>query len=288
MLNEDKKSIIDKNYFLNKRHDARKKNKFLRTKHRLFLFSIFLALVCIGLFYFLTDFSNIYKINVKNNIYYKEADILNKANINTDNKFLLVNSKAIEKRLKEDPLIKECEVIKSDGKLITIDIKEEKAYGYALEDNKNVLLLLNDGRLEINEDNTYLIEKVPLIEGFTTEQLQKIAKGFESVEPEIIDEISEIHRYPFSYDENMMEVIMRDGNYVFVSSFGLKLLDRYYAISSGLELTSSGACIYLDEVTNSGYTSNCPREEPVVTNPVEDNNNVDDDINNIDDDNVEE
>ena len=72
------------------------------------------------------------------------------------------------------------------------------------------------------------------------------------------DEISEIHRYPFSYDENMLEVIMRDGNYLYLSYYSLSMLNEYYTIASGITVTEDKACIFLDEMTNSGYTSECP------------------------------
>ena len=69
---------------------------------------------------------------------------------------------------------------------------------------------------------------------------------------------SEVHSYPFSYDERMMEFIMRSGNYVYVSSYGLALLNNYHSIESSLSTEEDHVCIFLDEVTNSGYTSACP------------------------------
>ena len=279
MLEERKKEILDKNYYLNKRHDTRKKNSFLRRKHQSFLLAIFLSLVLIGLIYFLNSWSNVYSISVKGNIYYTDEDIITKSNLSTNDKFLLVSTSKARKLLLQDPLIKNCNITKNDDRLIIIDVEEEKAYGYAYEDFENVLLLENDERIILDNNNTYLIAKVPLISGFTKEQLSLVANGFKDVDASIINEISEIHRYPFTYDENMLEVIMRDGNYVFVSSFGLKLLDNYYSISSGLQLDKSGACIYLDEVTNSGYTSRCPWQEEIVV--------VEDIIEDIDDEDIE-
>ena len=269
MLEERKKEILDKNYYLNKRHDTRKKNQFLRIKHRSFLVAIFLSIVLIGLVYFLGPWSNVYSISVKGNKYYTNEDILKKSNLSTNDKFLLAPISKAKKLLLNDPLIKSANVTRNDNKLITIEVEENKIYGYAYEDYESVLLLDDNQRIVLDNDNNYLITKVPLVSGFTKEQLELVAKGFENVDASIINEISEIHRYPFSYDQNMLEVIMRDGNYVFVSSFGLKLLDNYYSISSGLQLDKSGACIYLDEVTNSGYTSRCPWQEEIEPTPVE-------------------
>ena len=59
----------------------------------------------------------------------------------------------------------------------------------------------------------------------------------------------------------MMEVIMRDGNYCFVSWTGLEMLDKYYLIVSGIDTSTNKACIFLDELTNSGYIGICPWQE---------------------------
>ena len=59
-----------------------------------------------------------------------------------------------------------------------------------------------------------------------------------------------------------------------VFTFDLELLDRYYAISSSLNLSSSGTCIYLDKSAEQGFgfTSLCPWEtEEINDTVIEDN-----------------
>ena len=74
----------------------------------------------------------------------------------------------------------------------------------------------------------------------------------------MIKQISEIHKYPVSYDDKQMEVIMKDGNYCFMSYLALDLLENYYAVSSSIDKTKGYACIYFDDFTNSAYASICP------------------------------
>ena len=118
--------------------------------------------------------------------------------------------------------------------------------------------MINDEKEEVNDENIYLIYNVPLIEGYTKEELKEIERGFENTSIEVIKQISEIHKYPVSYDDKQMEVIMKDGNYCFMSYLGLSLLENYYAVSSSIDKTKGHACIYFDEFTNSAYTSICP------------------------------
>ena len=123
------------------------------------------------------------------------------------------------------------------------------------------ILLINGDKVLIDDNNIYLIAKIPLLEGYNNDQINQILRGFKAIDYNTINEISEIHRYPFSYDENMMEVIMRDGNYCFVSWTGLEMLDKYYLIVSGIDTSTNKACIFLDELTNSGYIGICPWQE---------------------------
>ena len=101
----------------------------------------------------------------------------------------------------------------------------------------------NDDSIEIDISNVYLSAYVPLIEGYSMEELANVKYYLLKLDDKLINEISEIHRYPFSYDANMMEVIMRDGNYVFVSPIGAKMLENYYDIISSLGLSNDEICI---------------------------------------------
>ena len=261
MLEENKKEILEENYYLNKRKDARKKSKFSKAKNVYFTIGIILGLLIIGTVYYFSDYSKVFHINVEGNIYTSSEDILKLSGISEESRFLLVNTDKVEKKIKGNPLIKECHVDKLDERLIRISVEEYKMIGYMYELSDAVIILENDERIKLTNDNMYLINKIPLIEGYTSEQLSGVIKGFKDIDYKVIDEISEIHRYPFSYDENMMELVMRDGNTAFVSSSGLRMLNSYYSIVSSIDRSNGKACIYLDELTNSGYISKCPWEQ---------------------------
>ena len=278
MLEESRKKILDRNYLLNKRKDAHRKTVFTAIKNSCFLIGIFLGMLAVIAIYFISSYSDVYHVTVEGNAYLKDSDIINISGIKKNSKYLLVFPSSKERKLVNSPYIEEAKVELLDDRLVKISVKEVKQIAYIYEDNTSKILLANGERIDLTGDNYYLIEKLPLLEGYTKDQISEILRGFKQIGYETINEISEIHRYPFSYDENMMEVIMKDGNYCFVSWTGLGMLEEYYKIVSGLDSSIGNVCIYLDELTRSGYTSICPwqevAEETVETSEITENSEV--------------
>lgn len=260
MLEENQKDILDRNYLLNKRSDARKKNRFLRHSHLNLMLGCLLGFLIVVGIYFFSDFSKIYRIVVEGNHYLSDEDIIELSKIDEDTRYLSLLSNQYAKRIEKSPYVKNCSIELLDNRLVRINVVENQILGYYLHDGKSYLLMENDDSIEIDISNVYLSAYVPLIEGYSMEELANVKYYLLKLDDKLINEISEIHRYPFSYDANMMEVIMRDGNYVFVSPIGAKMLENYYDIISSLGLSNDEICIYLDEVSNSGYVSACPWE----------------------------
>lgn len=259
MLNNERKDVLADNYFLNKVKDGRKKIKFDKDGTVVFIFSFILSIVIIITLYAISPYSKTNEIIVTGNHYLKSEDIIVKANLNKY--FLLTNPKIKQKELENDPLIDTATITMLNDNVVTIEINETKQIGYIYEDNESKLLLINDERISLTKDNMYLISKVPLISGYSKDELVKIEKGFENVDYKTINEISEIHKYPVSYDDVQMEVIMRDGNYCFMSATGLHLLENYYSIASAIDSSKGYACAYFDDLTNSAYISTCPWQQ---------------------------
>lgn len=269
MLDKDTKDILDENDFLNNRKDNVKISKFTKSKHRLFFVSIFIGLAIVIGLYFLSSYSNVYHVVVNGNIYYSDEEIRQISGIDETSKFLLINNKDVKTILEEDVLIKEASVEKLDGNVINITVEEHKIIGYISEEGTTYLLLTSDGRIEVNKDNMHLISQVPLIVDFDADGLLAIEKGFSKIDASLISEISEIHHYPFSYDQNMMELIMSDGNYCFISASGLEMLSQYYNVISNLNSDEGKRCFIVDEVSNTYQDRACPwekKDEVIVEN----------------------
>ena len=268
MLKDNKQDILANNYFLNKVKDGRKKIRFDKDGSIVFIVAFIVSLILIVFLYMISPFSKIYEINVSGNHYLKDEDVIEKANLSQY--FLLTMPNIKADSLKKDTLIDDVTITMLNNNTVSIDVKEVKQIGYIYEDNEPKLLLVNDDRISITKDNMYLINKIPLIVGYTKDELTKIEKGFEDVDYKVINEISEIHKYPISYDNVQMEVIMRDGNYCFMSSSSLKLLENYYSISSAIDSSKGYACAYFDDLTNSAYISTCPWQSEVEPEEISD------------------
>lgn len=263
--NKNKKELFENNYLLNDINNKNKIIKFAKDKLVIYILAVIFSIVIIGALYFISPYSKTFKVVVNGNYYLKDEEIIDKANLS--DYFLLSFPNRTKNILKKDPLIEDADVHLLNGNIVSIEVKEVKQIGYIYEDNESKLLLVNDERISLTRDNMYLIEKVPLIVGYSKEELIEIEKGFLDVEPETINEISEIHKFPTSYDNIQMEIIMRDGNYCFLSSYGINLLENYYMVASSIDSSKGNVCAYFDEITNSAYISSCPWQ--IDTSPEE-------------------
>ena len=269
MLNE-KEQILEENDFLNERINIKNNIMKERIKKRYFFISVFISLFVISLIYLLSDSSRIYRIVVSGNVYLSDEKIIEISGISTNDRYIFVNSGNVENKIKDNPIIDNCEVEVCKNRLVKISIVEKKIIGYSYEDENNVLILEDDSRVILKKEDLYLIEKVPLIEGFTKDSIILIEKNLKDVDYRTINEISEIHYYPALRFQNH-ELIMRDGNYIFTSVYGLPLINRYYEMESSY--TSEGnKCYYIEDISGNAYTSACPWQEEVVK---EETNDID-------------
>ena len=256
---DEKEKLLKKNSLFSLRKKRKKATAYEKAKVLCCTVAVFLSLTIIGLIYFISDVSNIYHIDVRGNYYLSDKDILTLSGLDRDSKYLFTIPFVIEKRIKENNIIEECKVSLLDNRLVRIEVQEKKIIGYALENGLYVLVLNNGERSGLNNDNLYLISKVPLIEGFDDEELRQIEKRLGECDREVIDQISEIHKYPQLKYQNL-ELVMVDGNYIFTSIYGLNILEKYYDIESSY-VSDRKQCYYFEDISGNAYTSACPWEE---------------------------
>ena len=256
---EDRKKLLDRNTLFNIRRNRKKLTAYEKAKNLYFLLSVFLSLLIVALFYFLSDFSNIYRITVTGNNHLDKSSVITSSGLSDRSKYLFTMPILVEKRVKENPLIEEAKVELLDHRVVQINIIEKKIVGYVLE-AENIFLLTNkDEKISLDKENLALISKVPLIVGFAGEDLIRLEKNLDKCDQKMIDEISEIHNYPDLKYQNV-ELIMQDGNYIFTSVFGLDILDNYFDIRSSY-LSDRKDCYYFEDISGNAYTSACPWEE---------------------------
>jgi len=254
LLEDRRDDIINNTDFYNSRRNAVIWARFKKCQKLLFVIGSIISIFIIIFLYFHSSNSNILKITIEGNYYYTEEIILKLAKFNQDDKFVLVNTSEIKDNIAKDCLFDSITITKENNNEIKIVVSEKYILGYIYEDGLPYLLLEDDSRIIIDEERLYLIAYVPLIEGYSKNGLLQIEKGLKKVDRDILEKVSEIHCYPFSYDEYMMEVIMDDGNYIFSSANDFKnlTLSYYYEAIYNLKSTTK-VCLYLN-VTNSNVT----------------------------------
>ena len=255
MLNDSKK-ILNENQFLNDRKNAKLIHSYNRAKRIYLLLSVLFCLAVIATIYLLLDVSNIYRISVDGNIYLKDEDIIVLSGLSTNNKYIFTNTKNVESKILANPIVSSCKVELSENRLVKIEVNEKKIIGYGQQEGKNLLFMADGSSIELNKENLYLIGYVPLIEGFTTDDIILIGKQLSDVDYKMINQISEMHYYPDLKFQNH-EIIMRDGNYIFTSVYGLNLLNKYYSMVSSFE-NNKQRCYYVEDISGNAYTSACP------------------------------
>ena len=258
---ENNNQITDTNTFINKRKQDKMDSQKRKSIFKRVLLISFICLIISAIAYFLSDISNVKTIEVSGNVYIKDEDIIALSELSNDSKYLLSFTNSIEDKITSHELIKSCTVEKLEDRLLKINVVEKKIIGYAYENNENVLILDDDSRMALDKSNLYLIEKVPLIEGFSKEDIVLIIKELDDVDYKMINEISEIHCFPVLKYQNV-ELIMRDGNYIFTSAYGLNLLNKYYDIDSSVS-TQRNNCYYFEDISGNAYMSACPWEKVI-------------------------
>lgn len=257
---KEQKSAVDEVF------DRRKRIKadfsFRKAKPFLFIASLLVGFIIIALVYFFSPSSKVKAISVQGNFYLESSYIKDLSELTLEDRYYFVFDYFVEKKIAKSEMIKSVTVSHLEQGVIEIVIVEEEPYGYRYGE-KGEILLKSGKSIELKSEYLDIIADVPYVEGFDTEELLiRLAKGFQPVDRSMIALMSEITRYPMSYDENTLQIFMHDGNYFFTSFYAIETINVYQQIVSDLE--EKGKCIYSDDGLKVAFTSVCPWDQVVV------------------------
>ena len=224
-----------------------RRRRTIRRRHRLHLI-IALGIVLLILLYFASDLSKVRSLRVEGNRFYSDEQICEMAGAGYDTRYLLRPAFLMENALKGGSLIEDVQVEKSWNGDIRIKVEEKHVIGYLVQEDAYVLLCSSGEQITLQEDEIGSIVNYPLLNGFSDEQLDSIAQAFDEVSEEVgaelIERISEILPYETSFNQNMMKIVMRDGNTLYGSYDSVGLLQIYQAALEQLE--GKNVCFYMD------------------------------------------
>lgn len=251
-LNDKKDGVA---LVLAKQH-AIKQAKIKKRNKRRFISTIIVTFLIISSYLYLTSsVARINYISITGNYYHDKNDIMMIANIKANDYWLITYPGLIKTKLTSDPMINDAEILKANDRNLQINIKEERLLAYLYTD-KAYFVIENGELLEMNESKQWLIQELPLLVGFTNEDIKTYVDALGAINDETRANITEIHHYATSFDENMLKIIMIDGNKVYTSLSAISSVNNYFAIVKVLKVTNS--CIYIDENSKTAYSSECP------------------------------
>ena len=235
-------------------HAEKKKKR--RTQRKIIKIVFFISLILLVWAYLTSDISKVKSLVVTGNNLYSDEKILEMSHLDYDSSFILNPGFLIAHKLEKDPLINKVTVSKNLQNGIVIHVDEEKIVGY-LNNDKKQLLIAGSQIVEFDEWPMIDYTKTPVIGKFTDEQYKALDEAFSEVDKEIIFMISEIEPYKTSYDPNMAQLIMTDGNRISTSMEGINLINRYKEVLKSLQ--GSHVCLYLEEISGTIFkeTDDC-------------------------------
>lgn len=212
----------------------KKYKKHIRFK-RLIVFIIVFLILSFFAYKILTK--KIDYIQINKTKYFTEQEILDILNIKDYNSFISINTFKLEKKLKNQSIIKDCKVTKDLFKL-KIEIEEYKVLWYYIDKD---MYMIETGDL-IKSDRNIMVPSIK--ECLEEKQQKKFIKAFNSYSDDIIEKISEITYSPTNLDSKRYLFYMNDQNYVYINTSKLDTLNKYNDIV--LELEGHKGILYLD------------------------------------------
>lgn len=241
------------------KRNAKLTNAYYHIKKRMVIIAYLLVTVVLSLIYLISPISKTPDIIVNGNHYLSDIYALRLVKEYTSEWMLLNIPPLIEYNLSTSVWIESASVSILDNGALKVDIVEKQPLGYYMNEMDEPYVLFVDGSTTaLNSYTTDILSSIPLIHDFPLDAMADLADAFESVSSSMIESMAEIVRLSTSYDENMIQILMADGNYFIGSRFSMETLNRYLDIVNNLE--GNGHCVYSTDSAQVAYTSRCPWE----------------------------
>lgn len=211
-------------------------------KQKLKISSLLIFIVVGVLLYFLVKAVLSFKIQniyITGTVYLTDEYIISEAGIVDYPSYVKTISPVVERKLRDNPYIKNVDVRKSFLGVFNIKIEESKVLFYREYDKKYVL----DTGEEL-DSLLYNLSPVRLINYIPDLTYEKFFEKFSLVDEDIQDKISQIKYDPSEYDDSRFLLYMIDGNYVYLTISKFDSINYYNEIYPTLE--GKKGTLYLD------------------------------------------
>lgn len=244
-------------YVKQKEEERRKeREKIRRRKIRMvFLRGLLVIAVVFGI-YLCLDVSKVREVIFTGNPYLSEDYLAKLAGVSADSRMPFVVPTYISARMESNPLIEKAEVVADTDRTVRIELTMKKALAYYFRNDVPYIILDNGDELKLEQEYYTAMSSIPFIRDFETEeQRANLIRGLSRLDSQILSGIAEIWPFVETYDPYMYRFVMADGNEVFMSKDGIKLMASYYGIAANVG--SRKVCLMINESTNNAYTRSC-------------------------------
>ncbi len=239
-----------------KHNRQQKQTKRFKQQRKRLIIVLFITLLAI--IYVASPLSRINSINISGLNHLERQAFLFEAKLKLDDFILLQPKWLILKNLKHNDLIEQVKVKKNYWTgTINLEVTEKQLFGWRYDHDLPYLILKDNTMLELTGEKLKLLPELIYIQGFMSEELQtRLVEAFNQLQPEILAYMTDILQISVSYDDNLIQILMRDKNQVFTSFQTVDVLNYYFDLVSALK--AQAACIFIDEITRLPFTSACP------------------------------
>ncbi len=247
---------------------VKKTKRKLSKKGILFInLTLFFSIACFTLYY-MSDLARIRSIKITNNEFVSENYIKSILNFDINDSLITLFPKFKEIKLKENKLFDDVKISVVENNCVVVSIKENRIVGHFIKDNKTSFIL-GDGTI-IDFQAKYIdnLALIPLFVDIDLEKIKIIAVEFNKLSYDTITRISEVHNLAFTYDDNMVKLVMDEGFYICSSLQGLPYVDNYADIIA-YEDKVENKCILIIEEYSKAVRIDCSEIESFMINSEE-------------------
>ena len=233
---------------------------FAQIQRGIFLRAVFLSVLLLVLLYLFSPDSRVKTVSVQGNNYLTASYVRSLSGVSVNDLLYVQFPDVIAGRIRKDPMIADASVHLLRNNLVEIVVTEKQPIGYRYDEEEPTILFTDGSVCGLKSEYMRILSRIPYITGFNEEtQTHLLTTGFQSVNPEVIESIAEVIQYPLSYDDEAVEIRMRDGGVFFGNYFSLALINNYETISA--LMTNKDLCVYADNATTVAAARACPWDE---------------------------
>ena len=203
-----------------------------------FLLFILIIAILVLIFEIFLD-SKTKNIIIEGNDILSDQQIIRLAEIEDYPSFYKTMSSSIERKIKENPWIKQVNVKKEFYHVLVIEVEEYKAL---FEKNNGKIVLENEEEVTLDRTLPYSIPR--LTTEVSEDQYKSLIKKIQEVDEGVRQKISEIFYVPNDYDKDRFLLYMDDGNSVYLTLTKFDMINYYNDVLP--QLDGRKGYLYLD------------------------------------------